>query len=223
MFQKYIKYKSLYVDTQLKSGNKSNINIDNKHDTVIEKLSNLYTKVVKSNLYGISSDAKHVFPTYGTMLDSGLKSLVETIQIKNTDVFVDFGSGMGNVCFYINLMTGAKTIGIEFIEQRHSTAESVLQAATTVLQEPSFLKITFIKDNFVNFKNFEATIIFTNSIMFDKETLGIIQDLSLKCNSLRYLISSQELINSKNFTLLKRIDCPASWGNSHLYIYEKCV
>lgn len=204
---KYLLYKAQYMHLKYKQK-------DLEHNEVSLALKQAY-KNIKTNLWGIKTDEPNVFSTYGIMYDDGLKKLIDTITIDETDVFVDFGSGMGNVCFYINMMTKAKTIGIEFIEKRHKVA----------LQMKDYLKlenVEFLNDNFVNFNNNNTTIIFTNSIMFDDNTINIIQQKAIECPSIRYLVSSKKIEKIRNFYLLKTTKCPASWGMSQLYIYAKC-
>lgn len=41
-------------------------------------------------------------------------ALIDAAKISAQDVFYDLGSGLGQVCFLVNLLTGAKTIGVEY-------------------------------------------------------------------------------------------------------------
>ena len=41
---------------------------------------------------------QHVYLTYGTISDQGIDTFVKDVQLTESDVFYDLGSGIGNVC-----------------------------------------------------------------------------------------------------------------------------
>ena len=42
---------------------------------------------------------QHVYLTYGTISDQGIDAFVKDVQLTESDVFYDLGSGIGNVCW----------------------------------------------------------------------------------------------------------------------------
>ena len=84
-------------------------------------------------------------------------------------------------------------------------------------------KVKLFNDDFTKLKDGidDATIIFTDSIMFSDSLLKQIENMAYSSPNLRYLISMKKLPKSDKFELLETASCEASWSTSQINIYKK--
>ena len=157
----------------------------------------------------------HVYLTYGEILPESVSLLINDIQyIDSNDVFYDLGSGTGKVCLqFINETEVKKSCGIEFDKKRYDESLNLLSKTNKNLQ--------FINTNFIDYDFSDATIIFTDSIMFSDETLSILENKAYHCPNLKYFISMKKLNNKKLKLIKERTDIKVTWGTSQYYIYSK--
>lgn len=162
-----------------------------------------------------------VFLTYGEILPSYVDLMIKKLDIRETDVFYDLGSGVGKVGLHFFLKTPIKkAYGIEFFEQRHEIAKKIYQQVEQ--QSPElFLNgrvLGSIQENFLKMNLSDATIIYTCSTCFSEELLKDIGDLALQCQNLRYLISLKPIPSLLLLVEVLEIEC--TWGWSNCYIYK---
>jgi hypothetical protein len=159
--------------------------------------------------------------TYGEILPKSVRLLIHDInsidKIDKTDVFCDLGSGTGKVCLqFLEETNIEKSCGIELNRKRYNKSIKLKKKYSN-----SKKKLFYIHSNFINVNISDATIIFTNSIMFSNRILNIIEKKSFNCKKLKFLISMKPL-NPKFLKLIKkRLNIPVTWGKSEYYIYSK--
>ena len=224
---KYLKYKKKYSDLKLSlvNSNKFKNIVNNSYlaGSMVDEnklLSELFEKhQTNKNLYARDSDNQ--FLTYGYIENNCIDNIIKKLNINENDVFYDLGSGIGNVCFKISYSTKAKSCGYEIVDSRHEVAENINSDFSKIKDMNN--KVSLIKDDFTKIKNGlnDATIIFTDSIMFSKELLKKVEDLAYSSPNLRYLVSMKKLDNSDKFEYIETSSCEASWGNSQINIYKK--
>jgi cyclopropane fatty-acyl-phospholipid synthase-like methyltransferase len=56
--------------------------------------------------------------------------LVNILQLKDDDVFLDLGHGIGNICIQAAYTIGCEARGIELVKARHLVAKDVLRSLT---------------------------------------------------------------------------------------------
>ena len=213
---KYKKYKYKYKYKHLTGGDSNKINY---------YLDNLYTNaIIKYDIPANSKDhslsGNHIYQTYGTILNSSLDNMIKIINIKQDDIFYDLGSGIGNVCFKMLLSANVKkAVGYEIVKPRYKLANHIKDAF--LMDYPRYNgKVKFKLQNFCELLKrgkLDATILFTDSIMFGIETLKLVVDIAKQCPNLKYLVSMKEI---PFLDPLKKVECMASWGKSQYYIYK---
>lgn len=191
-------------------------------------LKNLYSLVKSQMVYSPyeseeNIEGEHIYQTYGTIDDSSLDELIFLLNIDEYDIVYDLGSGIGNVLFKLAMSSGTKKLrGYEVVGNRYRLSKQIQKELSK--DYPDFKhKIKFYQQDFSVLANsqfpLDATIIFTDSIMFSYKTLDLIVEIALKCPRLRYLVSMKSIQNP----LLKfqsMIYCDVSWGDSQYYIYS---
>jgi len=60
--------------------------------------------------------------TYGSMNQKGISFLLSKLNVKETDQFLDIGSGIGGVCIYAFQSFKCNCIGVEIDKERHNLA-----------------------------------------------------------------------------------------------------
>lgn len=114
--------------------------------------------------------------TYGEVTLPGMMALFEELKFQKEDVFVDIGSGLGNLVFYASFVKGAKkSYGIEIQRNRHVAAEEIRDDLALLRKpywDPSSCEFVWTQSFDVNecpgvdqiLGN--ATIVFVNNILF---------------------------------------------------------
>lgn len=158
---------------------------------------------------------KHIYLTYGEIIPESIRLLINDISpIDINDVFYDLGSGTGKVCLQILQETNVKkSCGIEYDKKRYDDS--------TKLINDTGKQLYFINNNFIDIDISDATIIFTDSIMFSNETLDIIEKKAYDCPNLKYLISMKQLKPKFLKLINSRLNIKVTWGTSQYYIYSK--
>ena len=201
---------------------------NNLNDKEINKyLKNLYSLVKSQIVYSPydseeNIEGEHIYQTYGTINDSSLDELIFLLNIDEYDIIYDLGSGIGNVLFKLAISSGANKLrGYEIVGNRFRLSKQILNELSKdfpLLKK----KIKFYQKDFSQLSNsrfsLDATIIFTDSVMFNKNTLDLIVRIARKCPRLRYLVSMKS-IESPFLDFKSKIYCDVSWGDSQYYIY----
>jgi hypothetical protein len=206
---KYLKYKKKYNSAKIEL----NENTNNYLENLFEKHQG------KKSLYAESTPTK--FLTYGYIKNSCIDIMIKKLRINKNDTFYDLGSGIGNVCFKISYSTNAISKGYELVESRHNVAKDINNEFSLISNMEN--KVKLFNEDFTKLKNGidDATIIFTDSIVFPDNLLKLIENIAYLSPNLRYLISMQKLDDPLNFELIENVPCEASWSTSQINIYKK--
>jgi hypothetical protein len=203
--------------------------IDLQHENDVEK----YVQDISKNISGFSllkSERKILTEderiVYGEILQSSVTKLIKNLDIKNTDVVYDLGSGIGKFCLQVFLQTECKKVsGIELIKSRHDKAEIINQkvkddfSSKYVNRELSFINKSFMLSNLM-----DATVIYLASTCFNNEFLNSIFLKISKIPKLRALISLKKFVRAdiSPFNSIEEIELPCSWkSNQKAFIYTK--
>ena len=169
----------------------------------------------------VHSSLDSVNSVYGEPCGYEVDKLIQELQIDANDVFYDLGSGTGNVCATVLFGSGCnKAVGIELSDTRHQAAVKIKEQIQ--LDHPNKMEnksLVLINDNFLNHDYSDATIIFTDSVLFTDKTMNEIENRAIKAPNIRYLVSMKGVYTPVHFKHLKEMNIRASWGNSRMNIY----
>lgn len=173
-----------------------------------------------------NAEKENVYLTYGEILFPSFNKILQYMDIKEDDVFYDFGSGVGKVVMQTLLKTPVKkVIGIEANQKRNDVA---VQVAKQVRKEfPELLEgreMDCLQKNFLEVDVSDATIIYTCSTLFHPTLLAEIGRIADSCKNLRYMISIPSVKYDYASIPCKypienilNIDC--SWDKTRCYVY----
>ncbi len=184
-------------------------------NTVYQRyLAYLYNKKSKSQ-------ATTMAETSGEILYTSMSQLIPLMKIKDDDVVVDLGSGMGQVVLQLFLLTNAKEIiGIEIIPSQYELALLALSRCRKDL--PALFadrQVTFLQGSFFYVPFTQANVIFLNSVCFTQEMLLKLVVLLNTMTNLRMVLSTRPLYGLKlRLKKITKIEC--SWDSALCYCYE---
>jgi hypothetical protein len=136
--------------------------------------------------------------TYGEVTPEGMMCFFAELGIGKDDVFLDIGSGLGNLTLYASFVHGIKkSYGIEIQRNRHDVAEEI--ADDLALLQKSYWgrsNVEFVfttESNLADCPNIksilsEVSIIFCNNILFTPTTMAQVTDALLE------LVTNREAI-----------------------------
>lgn len=86
----------------------------------------VYAKVVEPQLEEVKKSKPWADTTYGEMRPRFFESIIRMVSLSPHKLFVDLGSGVGNVAIYAALRTGCTAFGIEKVTVRAQAAKEQL-------------------------------------------------------------------------------------------------
>lgn len=123
--------------------------------------------------------------TYGSMSAIGISFLFNQVVLGTSDIFLDIGSGIGNVCFYAYFAFQCICIGMEINEERHHLAVSTQGKLMDTLHKTVHLSLrppilvnslTFLHMDVTSPELFQAhpglkhtTVIFVCNLVFSEQ------------------------------------------------------
>lgn len=155
--------------------------------------------------------------TYGEITKKGVQTIIEKItkykDIKESDVFVDIGSGCGKLVLQMAVKTNFRNlVGIEIVDIRNKYAKSILEQIVPIDDKDK--KIFFINKDVRDFDLSICKVVFMNNLFFDSDLNNIIYDrLSEGCH-----IISMSSFNKCKF-LKDTFNVEVSWLDKGAKIY----
>jgi len=131
---------------------------------------------------------------HGEVTIEGVSALIKQIAFRPNDVFMDVGSGIGNIVAQVALESCAsECVGIE-IEHR------VVEIARKQIYEkagkyPELSKVYLYRDDFRNLAQFvvpkllTTTVLFANNVLFDPSTNIKLEEIIINPSRLRCIIT----------------------------------
>lgn len=164
---------------------------------------------------------KKIYLTYGEILYPSVNTIIEYLDIKEDDIFYDFGSGVGKVGLQFFLKSPVKKVsGIEFSVKRHLVAEKIYKQVQREFPE-LFLNnrsLKSIQGDFMQADIRDATIIYTCSTCFSEELLAELGALFDQCPNLRYIVSMKPLPVKLPLDTILEIEC--TWDKTKCHVYS---
>lgn len=149
---------------------------------------------------------------YGEITFASLEKLYEYLELGNTDVFFDLGSGVGKVVAQTALMTPVKkAIGIELSETRHKDAQKVRQKLIKLglLDADRF---QLICGDILQAKLDKATVIYTCSTAFPDHFMRALERKLAQLKQGVRLVTTRALLSEDHFSLEKKLSLDMSWS-----------
>ncbi|MBI2774875.1 class I SAM-dependent methyltransferase [Candidatus Dependentiae bacterium] len=159
-------------------------------------------------------------PTYGEITHKGAAELLSKLNLKESDVLYDLGSGVGKLVVQVGLTTPAKVVGIELSKTRHENAVAVqkeIERRNLAKKD----KITFINKNINDVPLDQATVFFMCSTCFSDELMRSLTEKLGKLKKGLRVVTLRKLPEPHNFKLIELMQLPMTWSNNtNVYIYQ---
>jgi SAM-dependent methyltransferase len=158
--------------------------------------------------------------TYGELQPAATLKLLEYLQLRRRDVFVDLGSGAGKVAIAAGLYTQVgRARGVELSRERHALA---CEAKARALKERLISKRTceLIHGDIRRTSLEDATVVYTCSTAFSTPFLMTIARRLARLPKLRCFASFRDLDPHPRFELADTLPLDVSWRRrAILYVY----
>lgn len=142
--------------------------------------------------------------TYGEILPSGMSAIFEQITINTSDVFLDLGSGIGNIVLNAAAMFRIKAAyGIEMMPLRSRYAQTISICFKNMLDYFKFRVSPFsLMEGDFTAPEYDkyieaATIIFINNYVFKPETNNWLKNRLLKKRNGTIIVTTSSLFATK--------------------------
>ncbi|MBF8263249.1 MAG: hypothetical protein HW387_914 [Parachlamydiales bacterium] len=137
------------------------------------------------------------------------KVMAELSEFKETDRFVDLGSGRGRLCFWTHLWFGCQTTGVDWVPQFINKAQKL--AALFRL-----IGVRFVSDRISDADLGDATVVYLYTFHPDEEII----DFKKLATDAR-VITVSEPIAREGFMVHKSCQAQFPWGPADIYINKK--
>ena len=165
-----------------------------------------------------------VTETYGEILYPSVNKLIALISLTEQDIFVDLGSGKGQVVIQVFLNSVIKeAYGIELLPELHNRAIAAaerLQSDVPNLFHVS-RKISFLSGSFLDIPFTTATVTFINSTCFTQSLLNELGQLIENTPSIHTVLSLRPMNTLKRLAFKEAIRIECSWDSALCYMYTK--
>lgn len=168
-----------------------------------------------------AGEGHKVFLTYGEILYPSVTKFINYIgDIREDDVFLDLGSGIGKVALQVFLKTPVKrAYGIEASEKRNDHAVKVYDQVKKEFPElfANGRSLDAYSANFLEADIKDATIIYSCSTCFSEDLLSDMGKLIDTCPNIRYVVSMKQIPSKVPFDRILDIEC--TWDKTKCYVY----
>lgn len=185
------------------------------------ELSQHYLNIVYKNVQQYH-EKNHIQETSGEILYSSIDKLFSIFPLKENDVFVDLGSGIGKIVLQIFLTTPVKkACGIEIVNESHQRA---LIAAQKIQQDlPDFYsedrELKFLLGNFLENSLEGMTVALVNSICLNQKVVYELGKLLNNTSSIHTVFTLRPMPTLKRLRFKKTIRIECSWDTVLCYVY----
>lgn len=191
----------------------------------IESLCQYYLTFLYKGIQGKEGFVvKDVCETYGEILYAGINKLLTVIKLAPSDVFMDFGSGLGKAVLQVFINSPVRAAyGIECVPELYSRA---LACAQQMKQELPLLfhqdrKLDFIWGDFLVEPLDEVTIAFINATCFTQKLLNTLGSRLDNTAGIHTVLSMRPISTLQSFKFIKSVRIQCSWDAALCYIYQR--
>lgn len=163
--------------------------------------------------------------TRGEILFPSIEKLLSIITINEQDIFLDLGSGKGQVVVQVFLRSKvSKSHGIEINSPLYQ--QSMMVAHCIQKDWPNLYlgrEMEFFHGDFLQLPFNSPSIVFINSVCFDQDLLLAIGNKINNTPSIRVVLTLRAMHNLQHFRFKKTVLVECSWDSALCYIYEKVL
>ncbi|CAG8432794.1 527_t:CDS:2 [Diversispora eburnea] len=150
----------------------------------------VYDRVASPEMSRIIKRGQDKSQDYGELLPPFIDDIIQKTQLNRNSIFMDFGSGVGNVCLQIAAQVGCSVYGIEVLPERYNSSVNFTK---------EFLRRTSVTSGPIEIYNMDlrrigelrnmldilgkADIVLCNNLAFDASLNNFIKDLFLSTKS----------------------------------------
>lgn len=142
-------------------------------------------------------------------------------DIQPTDVFLDIGSGVGQVVVMASLCFPLKkAIGVELLEPLYRVSCDIQQHLRQ-FESKKADAIEFYQQDALSFDCHSCNVVFINATCFFPDSWALLVDKLKQMKSGSKIIISSKGLPSDEFECIKKDQLPMSWGLSLVSLYVK--
>ncbi|KAF4035896.1 Histone methylation protein DOT1 [Phytophthora infestans] len=201
-------------------------------------------QVVTSVFAGVPSklvrnyDGNAIYKNVGEVMPVGITMLLREVgDMDSRDIFMDIGSGFGNVVAQVVLATDIyRAIGVEIQESVQRAGIDAINGSpyAWALRERAVFVCKPVEDIRLSSDSpfAEATVVYWNNVLFQPPVVEHVKEQLRQMVDIRFLLSCVDLCPRHRppcvfrfcyaFELLKVVDVPCSWKavSQHVFIYK---
>ncbi len=172
---------------------------------------------------------KYGSATYGEITYESLKTLLDDLKPKTSDVFYDLGSGVGKVAIQATLdYKFKKSFGIELSKDRHNKANKIRTKLKKDKKIKTHHNLFFCHQNIAETNLKQATIIFMCSTCYPKKLMKTLTAKFTKLRKGTKILTLKSLPTNKKskkifnvLELIKKYNLEMTWSKSSpVYLYK---
>jgi len=189
----------------------------------IDRLCQYYLTILyhESEIKGIST-THDVCQIYGEILYPGVDKILAVIQPSESDVFVDYGSGLGKMVLQVFLKSLVKAAyGIEIVPELYQHACNATQRLQQDL--PGFYQqgrtLSFLSGDFLQVRIATATIAMVTSTCFSQSLLNQLGTIFEQTPSIHTVLSLRPFKTLERLAFRRTIRIESSWDTVLCYVY----
>jgi SAM-dependent methyltransferase len=167
---------------------------------------------------------------YGELYYYSAVKLLQELNIRRDDHFLDIGSGLGKLVYQVFYTTPVRTVtGIEINKNRHEIATGFKERILTQIN-PCLKKnknnilernLHFIHGDMLVTDFQDVTIAYVCATVFSYDLLTRVGQKINSMPSVKTVVSLRKLPDLLRFTLRKKMFLQGSWDTTVCYIYER--
>lgn len=159
--------------------------------------------------------------TYGDILYYSALKLLTYLDLKEDDVFLDVGFGLGKLLFQTFLISKVSTvIGIEINELRVGVARKIAQELEASLPKLFINRdIRLLAGDFLAVDLNDVTVVYLCCTVFSFELLAAMGQKINTMPKVKKIVSFRKLPHLSQFILVKKIFLHGSWDRTPCYVY----
>lgn len=152
--------------------------------------------------------------TYGETRWSSFLKLLDQIEIRRNDRFVDLGCGAGFLCFLMAQGMGIPALGVDLIEGFVDNAQSICEELS--LSQPQFQKANIFDLEFLPF-----SILYATCTCFPDELVDLLADKMENTRPGTRIITVTNPIEAPYLRQLKHFKLKYDWGLDYVFVAER--
>lgn len=181
---------------------------------------NFFRRYVFLRLYGLvmSESARLKHPEenfiYGETPCVTVKNILEIVEVKKGDVFIDLGAGRGLAAFYANLLFGMESHGYELLP-------TFVRNARKIAVDMNLDNVKFHEKDILEADLSGAKVIYIAGTTFPDK---FVKKLSRKLRSApdgAVIITLSYNLPNRWFNLYREMELYFSWGKTHVYFHRR--